>query len=313
MSRLINSETLKEHEESVNKYFSDKKAILDKIKVPNTLGERMVAGHYTGDTSEDVSLDEMKNFWKVPESAGSAVDAVAKRARLFYAGISTGGLGIATTLASDPKGYSDLINFSDSDAALDPDNKSKLYYYLTPEEQEQYKSDESAQTATQWGSILGGIFLGQPELAMAGANQGIRETTQETFGMRHPALLKNAVERRNRDLQFEFNFKNELENNKKALAETKRDYDLADVSSDLYVQKMTPIMNDIHQRSTGQSPNLPVVTNLPSISSIPINMAVGRGLGNFNDYLAPEMYMWDRAMAGGGLHQRLGTHSLVRY
>ena len=36
MSRLINPQTLKEHEESVNKYFSDKKAILDKIKVPNT-------------------------------------------------------------------------------------------------------------------------------------------------------------------------------------------------------------------------------------------------------------------------------------
>ena len=302
MSRLINAETLKEEEDKVNKYFSDKKAVLDAVKVPNMLGKRMVDGYYTGDTGEDISLDEMKNFWKVPSNSGAMVDAVAKRAKLFYAGITSGGLGVATMLASDPKGFSGLIDFSDSDASLDPSDKSKLYYYLTPEEQAQYKSDESAQTATQWGSILGGLALGQPEVVMAGANPAIREGIQEIFNMRHPQLLKNAIDRRNRDIQFEYTFKNELENNKKALAETKRDYDLADVSSSLYVQKMTPLLNDIQQRSTGQSPFLPVVTNVPSVASIPVNMSVGRGL---NISLSPEKYLWNRAFVGGGLHDHI--------
>ena len=310
MSRLITEQSLKEEQAKVNKYFTDKKSALDAIKVPNTMSERMKQGYYTGDTSEDVSLEQMRNFWKVPASAGSAIDAVSKRAKLFYNGVVLGTTGIGATIMSDPKGYAGLIDFSDSDALLDPSNPSKLYYYLTKEEQDQYSSDEDWQNATQWGSVLGGIFLGQPELVMAGANQGIREATQEVFGMRHPELVENAIARRNRDLQFEYDFKNELDANKKALEETKRDYDLADVSSDLYLQKMTPIMNDIHQRSIGHAPSLPVITNLPSSASIPVNMAVGRGL---NHILAPEMYLWDKAKAGGHSFQHLASEGIVRY
>lgn len=310
MSRLITEKSLKEEQDRVNKYFSDKKSALDAVKLPNTLAERVKQGYYTGDTSEDISLEEMRNFWKVPANSGSAIDAVSKRAKLFYNGLMMGTTGIGATILSDPKGYAGLINFSDSDSSLDPSDSSKLYYYLTPEEQKQYSSDEDWQNATQWGSILGGIFLGQPELIMAGANQGVRETTQELFGMRHPELLENAIARRNKDLQFEYDFKNELDANKKALEETKRDYDLADVSSTLYVQKMTPIMNDIHQRSIGHAPNLPVITNLPSSASIPINMTIGRGL---NHTLAPEMYLWDKAKAGGYSFQHLATEEIVRY
>ena len=244
----------------------------------------------------------MKNFWKVPDASGDMLDSMVNRGKLFVGGLTGGPLGVASAVATGVqteggfKEYaSTLVDFSDSDASLDKDDPSGLYYYLTKDEQDQWSSDEDWQDVSQYGSMILGVLTGQPEIVMAGANQGTRETMQEVLGMRHPDLLKNAIKRRNADLTREAQIKAFKERSQEALDDLRDDFAQADLQSDLYVKKMSGVMNDVAVRSSNHAYNLPVYTTLPSTGNIPANMMRGRGLG---EMLIPETEMWHRKAFG---------------
>ena len=244
MSRYASKEELKGMDDEVFNYFNTKQKELDAIKVPDMMAERIKAGSYSGaDPAGITSLEKMKEFWKVPKSSGKMLDSMIARAKLFTAGYTGGVAGVSTAVASGvaKEGsdgfFSQFIDFSDSDAQLDKDDDSGLYYYLTKEEQEQWSKDEDWQDASQIGSMIFGTLTGNPEVLMAGANQGTRETLQESLGMRHPELLENAIARRNADLVKEAEVKLFKEKSTEALTDLKDDYAMADLSSDLYVKK----------------------------------------------------------------------------
>ena len=300
MSRYITPEKVNQDAQKVNQYFAEKQTVLDNTVVPNFLLERINKGYYDGDVS-GTSLDEMKSFWKIPEASGAALDAVIARAKIFSAGYSQGPLGVATTIAADPTSYTDLINFTDSDAQLDKNDPSGLYFYLTKAEQALQDSDETAQDVTSWGSSILSVLSGNPEAMMAAANQGIRETTQETLGMRHPELLENAVARYNADQALQAQLEEEKEANQQALDEVRDQFNQADLTSNLYVNRMAPILSDIQRRSTGQTANVPMTINVPSVNNIPVNMLSGRGLEkmNLNHFLKPTKQLYHERVFGG--------------
>jgi len=302
MSRYASKEELKGMDDEVFNYFNTKQKELDAIKVPDMMAERIKAGSYSGaDPAGITSLEKMKEFWKVPKSSGKMLDSMIARAKLFTAGYTGGVAGVSTAVASGvaKEGsdgfFSQFIDFSDSDAQLDKDDDSGLYYYLTKEEQEQWSKDEDWQDASQIGSMIFGTLTGNPEVLMAGANQGTRETLQESLGMRHPELLENAIARRNADLVKEAEVKLFKEKSTEALTDLKDDYAMADLSSDLYVKKIAPVMDDIAIRSSGHAYNIPVITQLPSSSNIPVDFSRGRGL---NERLIPHNILWERKALG---------------
>lgn len=299
MARYYSKEDLKQMDDEVYTFFNEKQKTLDAIKIPDFAKIRKKDGSYKGkDVAGTASLSEMKNFWKVPKASGDMLDSMVNRAKLFV-GAATGGvagLGSAIATGVQTEGgleeyASTLVDFSDSDASLDPDDPSGLYYYLTSQEQEQYSKDEDWQNVTQYGSMILGAITGQPEIMMAGANQGVRETMQEAFGMRHSELLENAIKRRNADLVREAQITAFKERSQEALDDLRDDFAQADLQSDLYVKKMSGVMNDVAVRSSNHAYNLPVYTTLPSTGNIPANMMKGRGLG---EMLIPETEMWHR-------------------
>lgn len=303
MSRYASKEELKQMDRDVFNYFNNKQKELDAIKVPNYKAIRKKDGYYKGeDPAGVVSLEEMRSFWKVPKSAGKMLDSMVERAKLFVGGATGGLAGVGSAVATGVKTEgglteyaSKLVDFSDSDASLDKDDPSGLYYYLTKEEQAQWSKDEDWQNATQYGSMIFGAITGQPEIMMAGANQGVRETLQDAIGIRHPELLENATRRRNADLLKEAEIKQFKEKSAEAIEELKDDYAMADLSSDLYVKKIAPVMDDIAVRSSGHAYNIPVITQLPSSSNIPVDFSRGRGL---NERLIPHSVLWERKAYG---------------
>jgi hypothetical protein len=303
MSRYYSKEDLKQMDDEVYTFFNEKQKTLDAIKIPDFAKIRKKDGYYKGKDPEGiVSLSEMKSFWKIPDSAGDMLDSMANRAKLFVGGYTGGlaGVGSAVATGVQTEGgieeyLSTLVDFSDSDASLDKDDPSGLYYYLTKDEQEQWSKDEDWQNVSQYGSMIFGTLSGQPEIMMASANKGTRETMQEALGMRHTDLLKNAIKRRNADLTKQAEITAFKERSTEALEDLKDDFAQADLQSDLYVKKMSGVMNDVAVRSSGHAYNLPVYTTLPSTGNIPANMMKGRGLG---EMLIPETEMWHRKAFG---------------
>jgi len=326
MSRYITNQSLKEEEARVRQYFADRQKVIDDIKVPDMLKVRKADGYYKGDdVAGTVSMDKIKSFWKVPDKAGAALDDIISGAKITAAAYSGGLAGAAAAGASEvsKKDFevSGWINFDDSDAALDKGDDSNLYYYMTKDEQELAESDDTWQDVTTIGSVILGVTSANPALIMGAANPNIREATQEALGLRHPDILKNAIKRRNADLRLQQTIKNGKALNKKVLEETKAAYDMADMQSTLYVQKMAPIMNDISRRSLGQASTIPVNISIPSSSSIPVDFAKGRGLSkknkmhtHLNHFLAPHKIQWERRAFGGHhtLHKR-PEEVFVRY
>ena len=326
MSRYITNQSLKEEEARVRQYFADRQKVIDDIKVPDMLKVRKADGYYKGDdVAGTVSMDKIKSFWKVPDRAGAALDDIISGAKITAAAYSGGLAGAAAAGAGElsKKDFevSGWINFDDSDAALDKGDDSNLYYYMTKDEQELAESDDTWQTASTIGSVILGVTSANPALIMGAANPNIREATQEALSLRHPDLLKNAIKRRNADLRLQQTIKNGKELNQKVLDETKSAYDMADMQSTLYVQKITPIMNDISRRSLGQSATIPLNINIPSSASIPVDMTRGRGLSKKNKmhdhldhFLAPAKIQWERRAFGGHhkFHKR-AEEVFVRY
>jgi len=306
MSRYITNQSLKEEEARVRQYFADRQKVITEIKVPDMLKVRKADGYYKGDdVAGTVSMDKIKSFWKVPDKAGAALDDIISGAKITAAAYSGGLAGAAAAGAGEvsKKDFevSGWINFDDSDAALDKGDDSNLYYYMTKDEQELAESDDTWQDVTSIGSVILGITSANPALLMASANPNIREATQEALGMRHPDILKNAIKRRNADLRLQQTIKNGKALNQKVLEETKSAYDMADMQSTLYVQKMAPIMNDISRRSLSQASTIPVNISIPSSASIPVDMTRGRGLSkknpmhsHLNHFLAPHKIQWER-------------------
>jgi hypothetical protein len=311
MSRYITNQSLKEEEARVRQYFADRQKVIDDIKVPDMMKVRKADGYYKGDdVAGTVSMDKIKSFWKIPDKAGAALDDIISGAKITAAAYSGGLAGAAAAGASElsKKDFevSGWVNFDDSDAALDKGDDSNLYYYLTKDEQELAESDDTWQTVSTVGSVIAGIASGGTTLIAGTANPNIRESLQEALGLRHPDLLKNAIKRRNADLRLQQTIKNEKALNKKVLEETKAAYDMADLQSTLYVQKIAPIMNDISRRSLGQSATIPVNISIPSSASIPVDFAKGRGLSkknpmhsHLNHFLAPHKIQWERRAMGG--------------
>ena len=175
MSRYLKDETLKTEQNKVKVWISNKQKEIDNMKVPDMMADRVKTGYYTGDIG-GTSLKEMREFWKIPASSDKMIDSLITRAKVFSAGYTGGVVGL--TSQAD-KAFS-LIDLGDSDEAIDKGNL--LYNYLTKEEQEQANKDDDWQTGTTVAGVLGGIFMGQPELVMGAINQGTRETTQELLG-----------------------------------------------------------------------------------------------------------------------------------
>jgi hypothetical protein len=324
MSRYITQKSLEEEQERVRAYFADRQKAIDDIEVPDMMKVRKAKGYYDGkEVAGTKSMEQIKSFWKVPQKAGPAIDDLISYAKVTAAAY-TGGLTGATTAAAGELSKKDFevsgwINFDDSDAALDKGDSSGLWYYLTKDEQDLVEKDDSWQTASTIGSVLLGVSTFGLSFAAGAANPNIRESLQEAVGMRHPDLLTNAIKRRNADLQLEANIENSKIANTKALKEVKDQYDLADMSSTLYVQKIAPIMQDIERRSLGQAASIPMTINIPSADSVPVDFARGRGLNNMsvhlNHRLAPHKIQWERQM-GGGKHtifKRPEEMTLVRY
>jgi hypothetical protein len=303
MSRYASKEELANMDKEVFNYFNNKQKELDAIKVPDYMKIRKKDGYYKGDEPEGItSLKEMKSFWKIPKSAGKMLDSMVERAKLFVGGATGGLAGVGSAVATGvstsggiEEYLSKLVDFSDSDATLDKDDPSGLYYYLTKDEQDLWSKDEDWQQATQYGSMIFGAITGQPEIMMAGANQGVRETLQDAVGIRHPELLENATKRRNADLLKQAEIKQFKEKSAQAIEDLKDDYAMADLSSDLYVKKIAPVMDDIAVRSSGHAYNIPVITQLPSSSNIPVDFSRGRGL---NERLIPHNVLWERKAFG---------------
>jgi len=311
MSRYITNQSLKEEEARVRQYFADRQKAIDDIKVPDMMKVRKADGYYKGsDVAGTASMDKIKSFWKVPDKAGAALDDIISGAKVTAAAYSGGLAGAAAAGAGEvsKKDFevSGWINFDDSDAALDKGDDSNLYYYMTKDEQELAESDDTWQDVTSIGSVILGITTANPALIMGAANPNIREATQEALGLRHPQILSNAIKRRNNDLRLQQTIKNGKALNQRVLEETKSAYDMADMQSTLYIQKMTPIMNDISRRSLGQAATIPVNINIPSSASIPVDFAKGRGLSKKNKmhdhldhFLAPAKIQWERRAFGG--------------
>ena len=323
MSRYITQQSLEEEQKRVRQYFADRQKAIDDIEVPDMMKVRKAKGYYDGkEVAGTKSMEEIKSFWKVPEKAGAALDDLISAAKVTAAAYSSGLPGAATSatgeLAKKDFEVSGWINFDDSDAALDKGDSSGLYYYLTKDEQDLVERDDTWQTASTIGSVLFGIASGGTTFLAGAANPNIRESLQEAVGIRHPTLLSNAIKRRNADLQLEAKIENSKLANTKALEELRDDYDLADMSSTLYVQKVAPIMQDIQRRSLGQAASIPMTINIPSADSVPVDFARGRGLNNMsvhlNHRLAPHKIQWERAMAGGKhtIHKR-PNEVFVRY
>jgi hypothetical protein len=316
MSRYASKQELANMDKDVFDYFNNKQVELNKIKVPNYMKIRKKDGYYKGAEPEGItSLKEMKNFWKVPKSSGKMLDSMVERAKLFVGGVSGGVAGVGSAVATGVKtegGISEyaskLVDFTDSDASLDKDDDSGLYYYLTKDEQDQWSKDEDWQNVSQYGSMILGTLSGQPEIVMASANQGTRETMQEFLGMRHTELLENATIRRNADLVKQAEIKQFKQTSQKAIEDLKDDYALADLSSDLYVKKLAPVMDDIAVRSSGHAYNIPVYTNIASTGNIPADMLRGRGLE-----LAPEMELYHRKVFGKKYKTKNQHHEVVIY
>ena len=312
MSRYITNQSLKEEENKVRQYFADRQRVIDEIKVPDMMAVRKADGYYKGDdVAGTASMNKIKSFWKVPQKAGAALDDIISAAKITagaYTGGVAGGVGAAAgELAKEDFDVTGFINFDDSDAALDKDDPSGLYYYLTKEEQDLADSDDTWQTVSTIGSVVMGVASGGTTWLAGSANPNIREATQEAIGIRHPELLENAIKRRNSDLQLQANIKNGKALNQKVLEETRADFEMADMQSTLYVRKMAPIMEDIQRRSLGQAATLPVNINIPSAASIPVNFLKGRGLNkkknqmhsHLNHFLAPHKVQFERQMYGG--------------
>ena len=316
MSRYASKQELANMDKEVFDYFNNKQVELNKIKVPNYMKIRKKDGYYKGAEPEGItSLKEMKNFWKVPKSSGKMLDSMVERAKLFVGGATGGVAGAGSAIATGVKTSggieeyaSKLVDFSDSDASLDKDDDSGLYYYLTKDEQEQWSKDEDWQNVSQYGSMILGTLSGQPEIVMASANQGTRETMQEFLGLRHPELLENATRRRNADLVKKAEITQFKKQSQKAIEDLQDDYALADLSSDLYVKKLAPVMDDIAVRSSGHAYNIPVYTNIASTGNIPADMMRGRGLE-----LAPEMELWHRKAFGKKYKKQNAHHPVVIY
>jgi len=312
MSRYITNQSLKEEENRVRQYFADRQRVIDEIKVPDMMAVRKADGYYKGDdVAGTASMNKIKSFWKVPEKAGAALDDIISAAKIT-AGAYTGGVTGASTAAAgelakkdfDVSGY---INFDDSDAALDKDDPSGLYYYLTKDEQQLAKTDDTWQTVSTIGSVVAGVGTFGTGFLLGIGNPNAREATQEALGIRHSDLIKNAIKRRNADLQLQQSIKNGKAMNQKILEETRADFELADMQSTLYVQKMSPIFEDIQRRSLGQAATLPVNISIPSAASIPVNFLKGRGLNkkknqmhtNLSHFLVPHKVQFERQMYGG--------------
>jgi len=311
MSRYITNQSLKEETDRVRKYFADRQKTIDDIKVPDMMKVRKADGYYKGDdVAGTASMDKIKSFWKVPEKAGAALDDIISAAKItaaaYSGGVAGAGAAGAGEVAKKDFEVSGWINFDDSDAALDKGDDSGLWYYLTKDEQELAESDDTWQTVSTVGSVIAGIASGGTTLIAGTANPNIRESLQEALGLRHPDLLKNSIKRRNADLRLQQSIKNGKALNQKVLEESKASYDMADMQSTLYARKIAPIMEDISRRSLGQAATLPVNINIPSASSIPVNMLSGRGLSkkntmhtHLNHYLAPHKIQWERRAMGG--------------
>jgi len=312
MSRYITNQSLKEEENKVRQYFADRQRVIDEIKVPDMMAVRKADGYYKGDdVAGTASMNKIKSFWKVPDRAGAALDDIISAAKITagaYTGGVAGGVGAAAgELAKKDFDASGYINFDDSDAALDKDDPSGLYYYLTKEEQDLAESDDTWQTVSTIGSVVAGVGTFGTGFLLGIGNPNVREATQEALGVRHPDLIKNAIKRRNADLQLQANIKNGKVMNQKILEETKADFEMADMQSTLYVRKISPIMEDISRRSLQQAATLPVNINIPSAASIPVNMLSGRGLNkkknqmytHLNHFLAPHKIQFERQMYGG--------------
>lgn len=315
MSRYVTNQSLKEEENRIRQYFADRQRVIDETKVPDMMAVRKAAGSYQGDdVAGTVSLDKMKSFWKIPSKAGAALDDIISAAKITAAAYSGGVAGAAAAgageLAKEDFDATGYINFDDSDAALDKDDDSGLWFYLTKEEQELAERDDTWQTVSTVGSVIAGIASGGTTFLLGTANPNIREATQEALGIRHSDLIKNAIKRRNADLKLQQSIKNSKALNQKILEETKADFEMADMQSTLYVRKISPIMEDISRRSLGQAATLPVNINIPSAASIPVNFLKGRGLNkkknqmysHLDHFLVPHKVQFERQMYGG-LHK----------
>lgn len=318
MSRYISNQSLQEESDKVDAWFSQKQQEIDDMVVPDFATLRAQKGYYDekDDAAANQILNENKSFFKIPEKAGAALKDIASLAKAT-ASTATGGVAsgaVTGYLSLDDD--SSFFDFSDSDAILDPGGM--LRNYITKDEQNTIDIQDNWQTASTIGSVLlslGSLGTANAFAAISGSSsKNIRESTQEALGMRSPEILARAVTRYNADLTKQAQIAQDKVELQASLDKTKDTYDMADMSSTLYVQKVAPVMESIQRRSLGLAASIPYNIHIPSASNIPIDMSKGRGLKmHMDNSLIPAKEAWHRRLLAGHKKDFYVPSRYVRY
>ena len=189
---------------------------------------------------------------------------------------------------------------------------------MTKDEQDTIDVQDNWQTASTIGSVLlsiGSLGTYNAFATISGSSsKNIRESTQELLGMRSPEILARAVIRYNADLTKQAQIAQDKVELQASLDQTKDTYDMADMSSTLYVQKVAPVMEDIQRRSLGLAASIPYNIHIPSAGNVPIDFSKGRGLKMHMDHsLIPEKELWHRKLLAGHAKDFYIPSRFVRY
>ena len=318
MSRYISNQSLQEESDKVDAWFSEKQKEIDDMEVPNFAVLRAQTGYYDekDDAAANQILNENKSFFKIPSKAGAALKDVAALAKAT-ASTATGGVAAGAVtgyLALDDD--TSFFDFSDSDAILDAGGM--LRNYLTKDEQDTIDVQDNYQTASTIGSVLlsiGSLGTANAFATISGSSsKNIRESTQELLGLRSPEILARAVTRYNADLTKAAQIAQDKVELQASLDQVKDTFDMADMSSTLYVQKISPIMESIQRSSLGLAASIPYNVSMPSASNIPIDFSKGRGLKMHMDHsLIPEKELWHRRLLSGSAKDFYVPKRFVHY
>jgi len=166
-----------------------------------------------------------------------------------------------------------MPNFSDSMSALDKDSddfNQDLYNVLSDEEKAQLEDDK--------GFHFSDIFYAFPAISFF---QDTREGWDEMWGNRHPEILQSAKKKYNEKLKRDEaqkqadNLKRQMDYRQKQMQEAMRE----ELNSRLKAVGGTPHID-----------HLPVRNNPVNTQNVPINIAKGRGLTNFEKHPAKHVY-----------------------
>lgn len=208
--------------------------------------------------------------------------------------IANRAVAVGKIYKGDLSGFKSLLpNLSDSMSQLDPSSSDfniELWNMLTPQEQAQAKIDK-LQTMTNPLNIIPFI----------GLFQDTREAVAETLGMRHPELLKKAIDRYNEKIQSDAEMYAIQE---QAYADQAKQYE-KDQDSKQMEDMLTRIVKVNQQAPQFNQSFTDIPHTVPPNQSFPADITRGRGL-----YTGGCGCGCKRKLIHGGSLYMLGVHEL---